>query len=210
MISNTHIAVTSARSKLNLSNLYLIPYCKTRNSNKYKCYFTNINVYGPLKLTTVLLVPSINFSQLGNKTRTPRSRSRCTDVSSDSGFSSPEKPSYKGGKSRMTPATAASSKHAHNNRKDEYKHLRKFDKRSNQKKSRTNRPTQENARRKPGIELRGRMETDEVWMPQSSHADRTKVEQTTCTAYKENGSTKSMDQRAEDPERINQHTKPRP
>ena len=66
MISNTHTAVTLARSKLNFSNLYLIPYCKTRNSNKYICYATNINVYGPVKLTTVLVVPSINFSQLGS------------------------------------------------------------------------------------------------------------------------------------------------
>ena len=44
----------------------------------------------------------------------------------------------------MTPATTASPKHAHNNTKDEYKHLRKSDKRSNQKKSQTNRPTKEN------------------------------------------------------------------
>ena len=45
----------------------------------------------------------------------------------------------------MTSATAASPKHAHNNKKDKYKHLRKSDKRSNQKKSQTNRPTEENA-----------------------------------------------------------------
>ena len=175
VISNTHIAVTLARSKLNLSNLYLIPYCKTRNSNKNKCYFTNINVYRPVKLTTVLLVPSINFNQLGSETRIPSRRSRCTDMSSDSGLSSPEKPSYNGGKSRMTSATTTSSNHAHNNTKDEYEHLQKSDKRSNQKKGRINRPTQENARHKPGIQLRGRMETDEVWRLQSSHANRMKV-----------------------------------
>ena len=151
MISNTHAAVNLARSKLNFSNLYLTPYCKTRNSNKYICYATNINVYELFKLTTVLLVPSTNFSQLGSETRTPRSRSRCTDGSSDSKFSSPEKPNYKGGKSRMTPETAASPKHAQNNTKGEHKHLQKFDKRSKQKESRTNTPTQENARRKPGI-----------------------------------------------------------
>ena len=66
MISNTHAAITLGRSKLNFSNLYLIPYCKTINSNKYFCYATNINVYGPVKLTTVRVVPSINFSQLGS------------------------------------------------------------------------------------------------------------------------------------------------
>ena len=109
-----------------------------------------------------------------------------------------------------TPATAASSKHTHNNTKDEYKHLQKSDKRSNQKKSRTNRPTQENARCQSRIQLRRQIETDEIWRPQSSHADQMKVVQTTCTAYRENGSTKSIDQRAEDPERMNQHMKPRP
>ena len=210
MISNTHAAVNLARSKLNFSNLYISPYYKTRNSNKYICYATNINVYELFKLTTVLLVPSTNFSQLGSETRTPRSRSRCIDGSSDSKFSSPEKPSYKGGKSRMTPATAASPKHTQNNTKDEHKHLQKFDKRSKQKESRTNRPTQVNARRKPGIQLRGQMETDEIWRPHSSRADQMKGVQTTCIAHRENGSTKSMDQRAEDPERMNQHTKPRP
>ena len=45
----------------------------------------------------------------------------------------------------MTPTIATSPKHAHNNTKDEYKHLQKSDKRSNQKKSQTNRLTQENA-----------------------------------------------------------------
>ena len=37
-----------------------------------------------------------------------------------------------------------------------------------------------------------------------------KVVQTTCTTHREDGSTKNMDQRAKDPERMNQHTKPRP
>ena len=54
------------------------------------------------------------------------------------------------------------------------------------------------------------METDEIWRLQSSHVDQVKVVQTTCTAHRGDGSTKSMDQRAEDPERMNQHTKPRP
>ena len=45
----------------------------------------------------------------------------------------------------MTPATAASPKHAQNDIKDEYKHLRKSDKRSNEKKSQTNRATEGNA-----------------------------------------------------------------
>ena len=45
----------------------------------------------------------------------------------------------------MTPATAASPKHAQNDTKDEYKHLQKFDKRSNEKKSQTNRAIEENA-----------------------------------------------------------------
>ena len=162
VISNTHITITSAMSKLTLSNLYLLPYCKTRNSNKNKCYFTNINVYGSVKLTTVLLDPTINFNQLGSETRTPSSRSRRTDASSDIGLSSSEKPSYKGGKSRITLAIVASSDHTHNNTKDEHEHLRKSNKRSKQKKGRTMRPTQETARRKPWIQLRGRMETDEV------------------------------------------------
>ena len=174
VISNTHIAVTSTRSNLTLSNLYLIPYCKTRNNNKNKCYFTNINVYGPVKLTTVLLVPTINFNQLGSETRTHSSRSIRTNASSNIGLSSPKKPNYKGGKSKMTPPIVASSDHAHNNTKDENEHLRKSDKRSKQKKGQTMRQTQETARRKPRIQLRGRIETDEVWRPQSSYADRNK------------------------------------
>ena len=210
MISNTHATENLARTKLNFSNLYLTSYCKTRNNNKYICYTTNINVYEFFKLTTVLLVPSTNFSQPRSETRTYRSHSRCTDGSSDSKLSSPEKPSYKVGKSRMTPATAASAKYAQNNTKDEHKHLQKFDKRSKQKESRTNRPTQGNARRNSGIQLRGRTETDEIWRPQSSRAGQVKVVQTTCTAHREDGSSKSMDQKAEDPERMNQHTKPRP
>ena len=45
----------------------------------------------------------------------------------------------------MTPATAASPKHAQNDIKDKYKYLQKSDKRSNEKKSQTNRATEENA-----------------------------------------------------------------
>ena len=64
MISNTHATVTLRRSKHNFSNLYLIPYYITINSNKYFCYATDINVYGPVKRTTVRVVLSINFSEL--------------------------------------------------------------------------------------------------------------------------------------------------
>ena len=134
VISNVHITITTTMSKLTLSNLYLLPYCKTRNSNENMCYSTSINKYGSVKLTTVLLDPTINYNQLGRETRTPSSRSRCIDASSDIGLSSPEKLSYKGGKLGMAPAIVASSDHTHNNTKDENGHLRKSDKRSKQKK----------------------------------------------------------------------------
>ena len=210
MISNTHASENLARSKLNLSNLYLTSYYKTCNSNKYICYATNINVYEFSKLTIVLLVSSTNLCQPGSETRMHRSCSKFTDWSSNSKLSSPEKPRHMIDKSRTTPATAASPRYAQNNTKDKHKHLRKLDKRSKQKESRTNSPNQGNARRNSGIQLRGRTETEEVWRAQSLRVGQVKAVQTTYTAHRGDGSAKSMDQKAEDPERMNQHTKPRP
>ena len=67
------------------------------------------------------------------------------------------------------------------------------------------RSTQETTRRKLWIQLRVRMEIDEVWRLKNSHAV-----QTTCTANREIGSIKREDQREEDPEMWYRHTKPRP
>ena len=49
-----------------------------------------------------------------------------------------------------------------------------------------------------------------VWRAQSSRVGQVKAVQTICTAHRGDGSAKSMDQKVEDPERMNQHTKPRP
>ena len=210
MISNTHTSVNLARSKLNLTNLYLTSYCKTCNNNKYICYATNINVYEFSKLTIVPLVSSTNLCHPRSETRTHRSCSNCTDWSSNSKLSSPEKPRHVIDKSRTTPATAASPRYAQNNTKDKHKHLQKLDKRSKQMESRANSSNQGNTRRNSGIKLRGRTETEMIWRAQSSRAGQLKAVQTTCTARRGDGSAKSMDQKAEDPERMNQHTKPRP
>ena len=168
VISNIHVTVTTTMFKLTLSNLYLLPCCKTRNSNKNMCYSISNNVYGSVKLTIVLLAPTKNYNQLGSETRTSSSRSRRTDASgtqqdnSAIGLSSSEKLSCKGDKPRMASAIEASSDHTHNNTKDENGHPRKSDKRSKQKKGRTMRPAQETARRKLWIQLRVRLERVEV------------------------------------------------
>ena len=49
-----------------------------------------------------------------------------------------------------------------------------------------------------------------VWRAQSSRTSQVKAVQTTCTAHSGVSSAKSMDQKAEGSERMNQHTKPRP
>ena len=194
MISNTHTSVNLARSKLNLTNLYLTSYCKTCNSNKYICYATNINVYEFSKLTIVPLVSSTNLCHPGSETRTHRSCSNCTDWSSNSKLSSPEKPRHvidksrttlatsspkkprhRIDKSRTTPATATSPRYAQNNTKDKHKHLRKLDKRSKQMESRANSSNQGNARRNSGIKLRGRTETEMIWKVQNLRAGQLKA-----------------------------------
>ena len=113
MISNTHTSVNLARSKLNLTNLYLTSYCKICNSNKYIWYATNINVYESSKLTIVPLASSTNLCQPRSETRTHRSCSNYTDRSSNSKLSSPEKPRHVTDKSKTTPATSSPEKPWH-------------------------------------------------------------------------------------------------
>ena len=216
VISNIHVTVTTTVFKLTLSNLYLLPCCKTRNSNENMCYSISNNVYGSVKLTIVLLDPTKNYNQLGSETRTSSSRSRRTDASrtqqeiSAIGHSSSEKLRCKGGKPGMASAIEALSDHTHINTKDENGHPQKSDKRSKQKKGRTMRPAQETARRKLQVQLRVRLERAEVWRLNNSHAVRVKTVQITYTENKEIGSIKREDQREKDPKMWNQHIKPRP
>ena len=116
----------------------------------------------------------------------------------------PEKPWHRFDKSWTTPATKASPKYAQNNTKYKHKHLRKLDKRSKQKERRANSSNQEKARTNSG-----QTETKIEWREQSSCTDQAKEGQATCIAHNGVSSAKNMDQKAEDPERMNQHTKPR-
>ena len=80
MISDIHSTATLTMSKPTFFNLYLLSCCKTSNSKVDRCYSTSINVYGSVKLTTVLLDPIINYNQLGSETRKPSNCSRRIDV----------------------------------------------------------------------------------------------------------------------------------
>ena len=136
MISDIHSTAPLTMSKPTLFNLYLLSCCKTSNSKVDRCYSTSINVYGSVKLTTVLLDPIINYNQLGSETRKPSNCSKRTDVrrsqqeNSDAGSSSLVKLSCKGGKPKMVDAFSASPAHTHNSTKDEKGHPWKPDKRN--------------------------------------------------------------------------------
>ena len=138
MILNIHSTATLTMSKPTLFNLYLLSFYKTRNNKVDMCYSTSINIYGSIKVTTVLLDPIINYNQLGSKTWKPNNGSRRTDVrrpqqeNSDAGSSSLVKLSCKGGKPEMAGAFLASLAHSHNNTKDEKGHPWKPDKRNKQ------------------------------------------------------------------------------
>ena len=134
LISNIHVAVITTMFELTLSNLYLQPCYKTRNSKANLCYSISNTVYRSVKLTIILLDPTKNNNQLESETRTSSTCSRCTDASriqqenSAIGHSSLEKFSYKGGKQGMASAIEALTNHTHNNIKDENGHPQKSDK----------------------------------------------------------------------------------
>ena len=172
-------------------------------------YSTSINVYGSVKLNTVLLDPIINYNQLGSETRKPSNCSRRIGIrrsqheNSYAGSSNLVKLSCKGGKPKMVDAFSTSPAHTHNNTKDEKGHPRKSDKRNKPVEGRNMRTAQVNAGRTLSFQLRARSAKNEAWRLKDLHTGRMETAQTTCTADRETDNAKREIRREEDPVRRN-------
>ena len=209
MISDKHNATTLITSKPLLFYLYLLSCSKTCNSKVDICYSASINVYGCVKLNTVLLDPIIKYNQLGSETRDPSNCSRRTCVSrsqhenSYAGSSSLVKLSCKSGKPKMVDAFSASPAHTHNSTTNEKRHLRKPDERNKPVEGSNMRTAQVNAGRTLLIQLRARSAKNAAWRLKDLHTGRMETARTTYTTDRETDSARREIRREEDPVRRN-------
>ena len=165
-------------SKPPLFYLYLLSCSKTCNSKVDICYSASINVYGFVKLNTVLLDPIIKYNQLGSETREPNNCSRRTGLSrsqhenSYAGSSSLVKLSCKSGKPKIVDAFSASPAHTHNSTIDEKGHPRKPDEKNKSVEGSNMRTTQVNTGRTLSIQLRARSAKNVAWRLKDLHTGR--------------------------------------